>query len=86
MASLASPTTRNEVAVLQADVPPFAPPCDGPFNVPSNAPSNDGSDAFDPIHFEAHLKDHADWAELIEIVRSANELARLARALLPAPA
>jgi hypothetical protein len=67
MATSASPTTRNEVAVLQADALPF----------------DQASAAFDPIPFEKHLESHADWAELIEIVRSANELVRLARALVP---
>jgi hypothetical protein len=38
---------------------------------------------FDSIQFEEHLKDHADWAELIEILHSTNELVRLARALIP---
>jgi hypothetical protein len=63
MATPVSLTTRNETAVLQADVPVHA---------------------FDPVHFEAHLERHSDWAELIEIVHSANELVRLARALVPA--
>jgi len=63
MATPVSLTTRNEAAVLQADVPVYL---------------------FDPVHFEAHLENHADWAELIEIVHSANDLVRLARALLPA--
>ena len=40
------------------------------------------TEGFDPIHFETHLKDHDEWADLIEIVHSANELARLARALV----
>ena len=41
-------------------------------------------ETFGPIHFEAQLKGHADWAELIDMVHSANELVRLARALIPA--
>jgi hypothetical protein len=41
------------------------------------------SEPFDTIQFETHLKDHDDCAELIEIIRSANELVRLARALVP---
>ena len=38
---------------------------------------------FDRIQFAEHLKNHADCAELIEIVRSTEELVRLARALVP---
>jgi hypothetical protein len=38
----------------------------------------------DPLHFETQLEANADWGELIEIVRDANELVRLARALVPA--
>ena len=40
-------------------------------------------DPLGPFHFETQMEGNADWAELIEIVRSANELARLARALVP---
>jgi hypothetical protein len=63
MATSASSTTRNEVAVLQADVPVVDP--------------------LGPFHFETQMEGNADWAELIEIVRNANELVRLARALVP---
>jgi hypothetical protein len=34
------------------------------------------------LHLETPLEVDADWAELIEMVRDANELVRLARALI----
>jgi hypothetical protein len=61
MATLASSTTQNQVAVLQADGP---------------------GESFDTIHFNEYLKDGEQWAELLEMARDANQLARLARALI----
>lgn len=36
-----------------------------------------------PIQVETQLEGCADWAEVMEMVRDANELVRLARALIP---